>query len=65
MKKTDYKIPIINKDYILDEFVMFYKDSNGYFVENTLNNLRSKSYPSLESIDKFTIDYISKGKLFG
>ena len=44
---------------------MFYKDSNGYFVENTLNNLRSKSYPSLESIDKFTIDYISKGKLFG
>lgn len=65
LKKTDYKIPIINKDYILDEFVMFYKDSNGYFVENTLNNLRSKSYPSLESIDKFTIDYISKGKLFG
>ena len=65
MKKTDYKIPIINKDYILDEYVMFYRDSNGYFVENATNNLRSKSYPSLDSIDKFTIDYISKGKLFG
>lgn len=67
MKSTsnDYKIPIINMNYIDNEFVNFYQDKDGYYVENVLSHLRSKSYSCLEYINDNIVDYISKGKLLG
>lgn len=63
LKSTGYKIPVINESFTDNNGIMFYQDSNGYFVENVLNGYRSVSYESLHTIPNDVINYISAGKL--
>jgi endogenous inhibitor of DNA gyrase (YacG/DUF329 family) len=63
LKGSDYKIPVVNEGYIVENNLMFYQDSNGYFVENPFTECRSASYKSLDMIPKDMIKYISEGVL--
>lgn len=67
MTTPKYKYPVINEEYLDNDFIMFYEDENGFFAENYLSMLRCKSVTKLEILNenKELINYILKGKLLG
>lgn len=56
-------IPYISESLNIDPNIGFYKDTNGIFVMNENNGLRSPSYKDVDDIDDRTILYITYGEL--
>lgn len=61
--KSGCDVPIINESYLNDIGISYYKDNNGYFIKNDDNNLRSKSFSTINDIPSGVYKFVSKGIL--